>query len=424
MIKDQHATVFPTATEDKEGLRLEAYSSKIDGYLSELKDHARAAISAFSVLESSESRVSLRFCVQKFLYECEEISKILWSSNNKKLRKHIRSVLSISGDSPFSPAAFSGLRTVLRGTEKAEGTEKKLKNKRVGNTQEENTGPEEPAALSYNPETKILTFDGKNYEIQPLFLAARDLYASLPFFKEFQECTERLERNPEDATALFQKAVLLYKTRRFEAALQLIAQVLKIVPDDYRVWYNRGVILEEMGLTEEALAAYNRTIELEPSFEIAWDNKGVVLARLGRSEEALETYEKVLLRYPKFAEAWAGKGSILLTLDKKEEALEAYSLALKIRPDYLEALTSTSSLLSRLNRFEEALDTYDKALQLAPTEPELWAGRSFVLLELKRYEEALQNCNKSLELKPGFIPALEIKVKILSEISRQSKASD
>jgi tetratricopeptide (TPR) repeat protein len=399
---------------------LEAYSSKIDGYLNELKDHTRAAISAFSVLESSESRRSLRFCVQKFLSECEEISKILWNTNNKKLRKHIRSVLSISGDSPFSSAAFSRQRTVLRGIEKAGGSEKKLKNNKMENKSEENIVPEELAALSYNQGIKTLTFEGKNYEILPLLLAARDLYASLPLFKEFQECAERLEMNPEDATALFQKAVLLYKARRFEAALQLIAQVLKIVPDDYRVWYNKGVILEEMCLHEEALTAYNRAIELEPSFEIAWDNKGVILAKLGRFEEALGNYEKVLLIHPQFAEAWAGKGSILLTLDRKEEALEAYRLALTIRPDYKEALTCISSLLSRLRRFEEALDTYDKVIQLAPTEPELWAGRSLVLLELDRHEEALQSCNKSLELKPGFIPALEIKVKILSEISRQS----
>ena len=76
-------------------------------------------------------------------------------------------------------------------------------------------------------------------------------------------------------------------------------------------------------------------------------------------------------------------------------------------------------MLSRLGRFEESLETYDRALQLAPTDPGLWAGRGLVLLELNRLEEALQSCNKALELKPGFTPALEIKVKFLSEISRQ-----
>ena len=398
---------------------MEAYPSKIDSYLSKLKEHSRAAISAFSVLEGSEIQVSLRFCVQKFLTECVAISEILWNSHDKKLRKHIRSVLSISGDSPFSPADFSELRVAFREIEKTGGTEKNLKDKGMENTPEANTGFQELAAFSYDPGAKILTYDGKNYEILPFFLAARDLYASLSFFKELQACTEIFEKNPEDAPSLFQKAVLLYKARRFEAALQLTAQVLEIVTDDHRVWYNRGVILSEMGQLEEALAAYNRTIELEPAFEIAWDNKGVTLARLGRFEEALETYEKVLVRSPKYAEAWAGKGSILSALGKKEEALEAYSLALKIRPDYLEALTCTGSLLSRLGRFEEALETYDRSLQLAPTETGPWAGRSFVLLELNRYEEALQSCNRALELKPGFAPALEIKVKILSGISRQ-----
>jgi tetratricopeptide (TPR) repeat protein len=435
LTNDPHATVFPTANKDREGLRVEAYPNKIEGYLNELKDHSRAAISAFSALEGSESQVSLSLCIQKFLTECEGISTILWNSNNKRLRKHIRSVLSISSDSPFSPVAFSRLKAVIKeigkakGTEKTGKTEKKLKDKGIKSDQEENTGLKaldlkELAAFSYDRGTKILTFDTKNYEILPLLLAARDLYSTLPFFKELQQCTEILEMNPEDSTALFQKSVLLYKAKRYEAALKLTAQVLEDLSEDYRVWYNRGVILAEMGRLEEALEAYNKAIDLEPAFEIPWDNKGVVLAKLGRFEEALETYEKVLTRYPRYAEAWAGKASILSTLGRKEEALDAYNQALKIRPDYLEALISTCNLLSRLGRFEEALAAYDRALQLAPKEPGFWAGRSLVLMELQRYEDALQSCNRAIELKPGFIPALEIKLRVISEISRHSKSSE
>jgi hypothetical protein len=40
-----------------------------------------------------------------------------------------------------------------------------------------------------------------------------------------------------------------------------------------------------------------------------------------------------------------------------------------------------------------------------------------------KQEEALENCNRALELKPGFIPALETKVKILSEIRKQKARS-
>jgi len=39
-------------------------------------------------------------------------------------------------------------------------------------------------------------------------------------------------------------------------------------------------------------------------------------------------------------------------------------------------------------------------------------------------EEALQSCNRALELKPGFVPALEIKLRIISEISRQARSSE
>lgn len=405
---------------------MEAYPNKIDSYLNELKDRSRAAISAFGALENSGNQVSLKLCVQKFLNECEGISSILWSNNNKRLRKHIRNVLSISSDSPLSSVAFCRLKDVIKELNR---TGNKPKDKVTERTLTENTGVkgtghnEDTAfssAFSYNPVAKIFIIDGQSYEFLPLFLAVRDLYATLPFFKELQQCTEMLEKDPEDATALFQKSVLLYKARRFETALQINSEVLEESTADFRVWYNRGVILAEIGRLAEALEAYNRAIELEPAFEISWDNKGVVLARLGRFEEALETYEKVLLRNPGYAEAWAGKAAILSSMGRKEEAVEAYNQALKIRPDYLEALKGTANLLSLVGRFEEALTAYDRAVQLAPKEPALWAGRSLVLLELHRYKEALKDCNKALELRPGFAPALEIKIRVISEISRNS----
>lgn len=401
---------------------MQVYPSRTEDYLKELREHSRAAISAFDTLKHAESLLSLRLCLQKFLRESAEISKIFWSSDNKKRGEYLKAVLYIKSNSPFSPAVFSGLKSVLKEIEGIQESQKSgtiTKHKRIeGNLLEENS-LQDPAAFSYDSVTKILRANGNKYEILPLFLAVRDLYASLPFFDELKACNEMLEKDPQNATALFQKTVLLYKARRLESALQLIEKVLEIVPDDFRVWYNRGVILSEMGRLEEAIDAYDRAIELEPAFEIAWDNKGVVLFRLGRLEEALEAYEKVLLRNPKYAEAWAGKGSVLSKLGRKEEALEAYNSALKIRPDYLEALKAAGNLFFMLGRSEEALAAYNNALQAAPEDHILWAGRGLVLLELNKQEEALQSCNRALELKPGFNPALEIKVEILSRISRQ-----
>lgn len=402
---------------------MQANPSTAEDCLKELREHSRAALSVFDTLGRAESFLSLRLCLQKIQKESEDVTRIFWSSSNKKLGKHLREVLYIKNNSPFSPSAFSGLKKALKKMENMpEGKRRETvpddKNI-IENSLKDNNSVQESVSFSYDSGTKTLIVDGNKHELLQLFLAIRDLYVSLPFFDELKACTEMLEKDPQNPTALFQKAVLLYKARRFEDALQLIEQVLEIVPDDFRVWYNRGVILSEMGRLEEAIETYDKTIGLEPTFEIAWDNKGVVLARLGRLEEALEAYEKVLLRNPKYAEAWAGKGYILSLLDRKEEALEAYNLALKTRPDYLEALKAVGNLLSKLGRFEESLSAYNKAIQAVPEDPELWAGRGLVFSELNKQEDALQSCNKALELKPGFTPALEIKIQILSKIGRQ-----
>ena len=210
---------------------------------------------------------------------------VLWHNNDRKLEKHLRSVFLVSNNSPLSPAAFSELKAVIKGIEKekaaevkktegvenneeikkakagenenAREIEKTLRNKKKQGSMGEDADQGKSASFLYNTNAKKLIFHGKNYKILPLFLAVRDLYASLPFFEELQACAERLEKDPQDATALFQKAVLMYKARRFETALQLTGKILKIIPDDHRVWYNRGVILVELGLLEEALAAYD-----------------------------------------------------------------------------------------------------------------------------------------------------------------------
>lgn len=405
---------------------MQAYSSIAEDCLKKLREHSRAALSAFNAFEQAENFYSLRLCLQKFLRESGDISSIFWSSNNKKLGEDMRGVLYINNNSPFSPSSISILKKMLKEIESTSESKKRetiLRNKSIEESSlEENDRLQESASFSYDSGTKTLTFNKNKFEILPLFLAIRDLYASFPFFDELKACTEMLEKDSQNATALFQKSTLLYKAKRFEDAVHLTGQVLEMVPDDFRVWYNRGVILSEMGRLEEAVGAYDKAIGLEPAFEIAWDNKGVILARLGRLEEALEAYEKVLMRNPKYAEAWAGKGSVLSLLDRKEEALESYSSALEIRPDYLEALKAAGSLFSRLGRYEKALEIYNTALQTAPEDPGLWAGRGFVLLELNRHEEALKSCNKALELKPGSIPALEIKVEALSRISRLKAA--
>ncbi|AGF98134.1 hypothetical protein DU80_20375 [Methanosarcina mazei] len=376
--------------------------------LPELRGHCKAAIRNFGNLNSSGD-VDLHSSFKDFWTECSRVSAILWCKSDKKYRQRLRSVLSIADNSLLSPRLMSITETEL----------KKMENLPGESQGGESQGIQKAAPFSYDPAQGVLKIQDKRLEILPLFMAVRDLYSSLPFFDELKSCTEMLEKDPRNATALFQKSLLLYKAGRFENSLKFIEQVLEIVPDDFRVWYNKGVILSDMVLLKEALDAYDRAIELEPSFEIVWDNKGVVLAGLGRLEEALETYEKVLLRDPKYAEAWAGKGSVLSALDRKEEALEAYSSALKIRPVYPEALKAAGNLLFKLGRYEKALSTYDMALQASPEDPGLWAGRGLVLSELNKQEEALQNCNRALELRPGFNPALEIKVEILSRISRQ-----
>lgn len=384
-------------------------ASKQERYLEELGKHCATALGAFRELNSPSSRNACE-AARKFCTEFRQISEVFWARNNKKQRKEIRQVLLITDESPFNLKSLPWLESLFQEFQDR-------KNRPDDEVSEEPV----PDTCSYEACKGIFTFNGKEYGFMPLFLAVRELYTSLPLYGELKSCSEILQKDPENATALFQKAVLLDRAGRFEEALRMTGKVLEIVPDDYRVWYNRGVILGEMGRLEEALEAYDRVIRLEPAFEIAWDNKGVILTRLGRYEEALETYDLILGRNPNYAEAWAGKGSVLLTLGRKEEALEAYSAALESRPEYLEALACKGTILSGLGRFEEALDVYDLALESVPEEPGLWYNRGLVLFEMRRYGEALQSYNKALETRPGFLPAQEAKIKALSEISREKR---
>ncbi|MDQ2687884.1 MAG: tetratricopeptide repeat protein, partial [Armatimonadota bacterium] len=149
----------------------------------------------------------------------------------------------------------------------------------------------------------------------------------LDLLKRYEEALaaseQALELAPNDAQALYSKAVALEGLDRdeesqtvYEQALTAYGQVIRLDASDPQAWFRKGVALSQLGQTEQALASFEKALELDPADAGIMFNRGIALGRLGRLEEALTIYEGVLTLAPKDVEiwrAWRDKAIALVT---------------------------------------------------------------------------------------------------------------
>ena len=86
-----------------------------------------------------------------------------------------------------------------------------------------------------------------------------------------------LKINPEDTTALNNKATALISLKKYQEAMKCFEKAMKIDPLDAIVWHNKGVNLEKLGKHQEALKYYDKALELDPKFEVSKKSGKIIL---------------------------------------------------------------------------------------------------------------------------------------------------
>lgn len=121
---------------------------------------------------------------------------------------------------------------------------------------------------------------------------ARDyLFRSIAWYEKghFEEAladaNRSVELDPRDATALHQRANVLFALRRYDEAKNAYQQTLAISPDEGGAWNNLGVAFDQLGRSDDALDAFRHAIDCHPPSENAFLGIAFIEIRRGHFED-------------------------------------------------------------------------------------------------------------------------------------------
>ena len=271
-------------------------------------------------------------------------------------------------------------------------------------------GQYEQALAAFNQAQEIDPLDPQLWQNKALALQ----YLNRPqeSIRLYQEALEAYDstivQNPQNITALLDKANVLSKLQRPQEALIIYEQAASINENSHLTWLGKGNALFSLKRYPEALAAFNRAVKVQPKSYISWHNRGSLLRDGIRDlPEAIASYDRSLEINPNFYHGWRDRGIALSQNQQHQEALKSFKTALRIKPSDYQSWVGRGIALSSLGKIEEAISVIDRAIEIQPKDPFVWMNRGAMMEMAGNYTESCNSYSQVKKITPGFSPAIQ-----------------
>jgi predicted O-linked N-acetylglucosamine transferase (SPINDLY family) len=200
---------------------------------------------------------------------------------------------------------------------------------------------------------------------QALELAAGQLRAG-QIQQAYQVYQQILSADPNNAAALQQVGVILYRTQGPASGIELLQRAAALDPHSAGIQLDLGNVLCDLGRLDESLAAYRRSIELDPSSAGAWSNLGATLLQFNRAAEAIEPLRQAASLSPEVPEIQVNLGNALRLSGDPHAAIQHYERAIARRPTFADAHNSLGLALQQIGALDRAAGAHRQAIAHAP----------------------------------------------------------
>jgi tetratricopeptide (TPR) repeat protein len=177
-------------------------------------------------------------------------------------------------------------------------------------------------------------------------------------------------RQPNEATAQFNLALLYKKEKRFDEARSAYEKAIGLgIRNPQETYSNLGVLYAELRDPENATTMYRRALEIAPDYLPALFNLAGLLEELGEREEAIEYFEKILAIEPRHHESRARVIHATRITSEQGALLTDLQQAIKGAGNDrfgLETLHfAVGKAMDDMGRYDEAFGAYKTANELA-----------------------------------------------------------
>ena len=220
-----------------------------------------------------------------------------------------------------------------------------------------------------------------------------------------EELRRRIEKDPDDATALDALGLLLRNAGEVNAALDCFKKAVMAEPDHIEAQLHMAETLLDLDQFTAAVTAYRRLTTLIPEFAPIYTALGVALKRSGDVAAAMNCYEQAMALDPQDPEPVFNLALVFEEASESEAALAAYETLTSIAPEMLEAWVNLGNLHHREKRFTAAAVAYQRVLDVNPEDASTWSRLGVVADAMGARDEARAHYRMALELDPECVEA-------------------
>src|ERR1051326_9152766 len=203
-----------------------------------------------------------------------------------------------------------------------------------------------------------------------------------------------LQREPNNADALYYVAVLAMQGGQIDEGIKVIRRALEVGHPQARLLNLLGQAHLRQNQDADALAAFGEAIATDGNFADAYGNRGALLAEMKRPAEALADFDLALTLRPDNAADLCNRAGVLADLGRLDEALAGFDRALLLMPQLAPAFYNRAEVKMRLGRHADALADYDRAIALYPNMAGAHSNRGLTLKAMGRLADARSSLRK------------------------------
>lgn len=142
-----------------------------------------------------------------------------------------------------------------------------------------------------------------------------------------------------------------------------LTQKINSNPNNADAYFNRGSAYRKSDDYEKALADFNKAIEFNPKNSVAYNGRGLTYYKMKNYESAMEDYNPAIKLNPKYADAYCNRGLVWHKLKEYQKAVKDYTKAIEINPakkKYYKCRANSYLRLNEMDKYGEDLGVVGK----------------------------------------------------------------
>jgi tetratricopeptide (TPR) repeat protein len=209
--------------------------------------------------------------------------------------------------------------------------------------------------------------------------------------------TEQIERNPEEAGPIINRAVAFARQGKYAEAIADFTRAIELTPEDASLFRRRALAHARLNNHDLALADYGEAIRLDPRNPEGYSGRGLVQAQKGQYDRALEDYNEALRLNARDDATLYNRGNAHYFKGEYDKAIADYSEVIKLDARNAWAFGNRGKCYALKGDFNKALNDFTRVLALEPNNVRALWDRAQAYADLNQLDKAILDYNEALK---------------------------